>query len=229
MMKGGIVAMGVEDIILWQCNWFKLNMTILNTWIVMAVLVVASAAITRSLSPSLQLTHWQNLLEVIVLFLQQQVESVGLGQNFRYLSFLATLFLFIAVSALGNIVPGYESPTASLSTTVALAACVFVAVPVFGIWERGLGGYLRRYLEPTPLMLPFNIITELSRTLALAVRLFGNMISDVMVVGIILMVAPLFFPVLLQLLGLLTGFVQAYIFTVLAMVYIAAAVSGSEG
>ena len=147
----------------------------------------------------------------------------------QYLGFLVTLFLFTAFATLCSIIPGYESPTSSLSTTAALAICVFIAVPVYGIAEKGVGGYLKRYIQPTPLMLPFNIITDLSRTLALAIRLFGNMVSDTLIVGILLAVAPLIFPVVIQVLGLLTGMVQAYIFTILAMVYIAAAVSGREG
>lgn len=218
-----------DNTIFWQYGWFTLNATILTTWLLMLVLTSASWLITRNLSGSLTVTRWQNFLETIIIFLRRQIREVGLEKPERYLAFLLTLFLFTAFSALCNIIPGYEAPTSSLSTTSALALCVFVAVPVFGIMEKGVGGYLRRYLQPHLLMLPFTIITELSRTLALAIRLFGNMTSDVMIVGIIITVAPLFFPVILQILGLLTGFVQAYIFTILALVYIAAAVSGKEG
>ena len=120
-------------------------------------------------------------------------------------------------------IPGYEPPTGSLSTTAALALCVFVAVPLFGIMDQGVGGYLKSYLEPTFIMLPFNLISELSRTLALAVRLFGNMMSGAMIIAILLTITPLFFPVVMTALGLLTGMVQAYIFSILAAVYIAAA------
>jgi len=126
-------------------------------------------------------------------------------------------------------VPGYFPPTASLSTTAALALCVFIAVPVYGIVERGVGGYFRNYVQPTPLMLPFNIIGELSRTLALAIRLYGNVMSGAVIVGILISVAPFVFPILLRLLGLLTGLIQAYIFAVLAMVYIASATAGRVG
>ncbi len=177
----------------------------------------------------MRITRWQNLLEILILFIRRQIGEVGLRKPDRYLGFLMTLFLFTAFSTVCTIFPGYESPTSSLSTTAALAVCVFIAVPVYGIAEKGVAGYLKRYIEPTPLMLPFNIITDLSRTLALAIRLFGNMVSDTMIVAILLAVAPLVFPVVIQVLGLLTGLVQAYIFTVLAMVYIAAAVSGREG
>jgi F-type H+-transporting ATPase subunit a len=136
--------------------------------------------------------------------------------------------LFISVANLLDIVPGYRTPTSSLSTTVALALCVFFAVPIYGITRQGLVGYLRHYIEPTPLMLPFNIIGEISRTLAMAVRLFGNMMSETMLIAILLSIAPLFLPVLLQLLGLLIGQVQAYIFAVLATVYIVSASSSEQ-
>jgi len=136
---------------------------------------------------------------------------------------LGTLFLFLATASLFTVVPGYEPPTGSLSTTLALALCVFVAVPFFGITEQGVGGYLKSYVKPTFIMLPFNIISEVSRTLALAVRLFGNMMSGAMIVAILLSITPLFFPIIMTALGLLTGMVQAYIFCILATVYIAAA------
>ncbi|MEA3153905.1 MAG: F-type H+-transporting ATPase subunit a, partial [Betaproteobacteria bacterium] len=121
------------------------------------------------------------------------------------------------------VIPGYEPPTGSLSTTAALALCVFVAVPLYGIESQGMRGYLRSYVEPTFVMLPFNIIGEVSRTLALAVRLFGNMMSGAMIIGILLAITPFVFPVVMTALGLLTGMVQAYIFSILAAVYIAAA------
>ncbi|MEJ2004939.1 MAG: F0F1 ATP synthase subunit A, partial [Cyclobacteriaceae bacterium] len=113
-------------------------------------------------------------------------------------------------------------------TTAALAICVFLAVPLFGIMETGLAGYLKTYIEPTFFMLPFNIISELSRTLALAVRLFGNMMSGGLIVSILLSIAPLFFPVMMTVLGLITGVIQAYIFSILATVYIAAATRESK-
>jgi F-type H+-transporting ATPase subunit a len=132
--------------------------------------------------------------------------------------------LFIAAANIFTIIPGYEPPTGSLSTTTALALSVFVAVPFFGIKERGLGGYLKSYAEPTIIMLPFNIISELSHTLALAVRLFGNMMSGTMILAILLIITPFIFPIVMSALGLLIGMVQAYIFGILATVYIAAAI-----
>jgi F-type H+-transporting ATPase subunit a len=212
-----------DELIFWEYGFFKLNATIVFTWGLMLVLVVGSKLITRNLSVELQRSRWQNLLEIVVTNIVQQIEEVGLSQPQKYLGFLGTLFLFVAAASLCTIIPGYQPPTGSLSTTTALALCVFVAVPLFGIEERGLGSYLQSYVKPTFIMLPFNIISELSRTLALAIRLFGNMMSGAMIIGILLSITPFVFPVVMTLLGLLTGMVQAYIFSILAAVYIAAA------
>jgi F-type H+-transporting ATPase subunit a len=212
-----------DQIVFWQHGFIKLNATIVFTWGLMLVLAAGSRLVTRRLATGLQRSRWQNLLEIVVTGIDQQIGEIGLRRPERYLGFLGTLFLFVAAASLGTVIPGYEPPTASLSTTAALALCVFVAVPLFGIAEQGLGGYLRSYLEPTVIMLPFNVISELSRTLALAIRLFGNMMSGAMIAGILLIITPFFFPAVMTALGLLTGMVQAYIFSILAAVYIAAA------
>jgi F-type H+-transporting ATPase subunit a len=212
-----------DQLILWQHEFLKLNGTILFTWALMVVLAVGSKLITRNLSTELARTRWQNLLEMVVTGMRTQIEEVGLRNPEIYLGFLGTLFLFIALASICTVIPGYEPPTSSLSTTAALALCVFVAVPLFGIEDQGVRGYLKSYMEPTVIMLPFNIISELSRTLALAVRLFGNMMSGGMIIAILLTITPFIFPVFMTVLGLLTGMVQAYIFSILAAVYIAAA------
>ena len=212
-----------DQMILWQHGSIKLNGTIVFTWGLMLVLAVGSKLITRNLSMGLRRSRWQNLLEIVVTAIEKQIEEVGLPHPEKYIGFLGTLFLFVALAALCTIIPGYEPPTGSLSTTAALALCVFVAVPLFGIEEQGLGGYLKTYVQPTVIMLPFNLISELSRTLALAVRLFGNMMSGAMIIAILLTITPYIFPLVMTVLGLLTGMVQAYIFSILAAVYIAAA------
>ncbi len=212
-----------DQMIFWHYGFIKLNGTIVFTWGLMLVLALGSKLVTRKLSTDSKRSRWQNLLEIVVTNIESQIEEVGLEHAKRYVGFLGTLFLFIATANLFTVLPGYEPPTGSLSTTTALALCVFVAVPFFGIQEQGLGGYLKSYAEPTVIMLPFNIISEVSRTLALAVRLFGNMMSGVMIIGILLTITPFLFPVVMTVLGLLTGMVQAYIFTILAAVYIAAA------
>jgi F-type H+-transporting ATPase subunit a len=212
-----------DQLIFWQHGFFKVNGTMAFTWGLMLVLAAGSRLITRKLSVGLERSAWQNLLEIVVTGIETQIQEVGLSQPQKYVGFLGTLFLFIAAASISTVIPGYQPPTASLSTTTALALCVFVAVPFFGIEEEGLGNYLKSYTKPTLLMLPFNIISELSRTLALAVRLFGNMMSGAMIIGILLTITPFLFPILMTMLGLLTGMVQAYIFSILAAVYIAAA------
>jgi F-type H+-transporting ATPase subunit a len=212
-----------DEIIFWQQGFFKLNATIVFTWALMLVLVVGSALITRRLATGLERSRWQNLLEIIVTGIEQQIAEVGLSQPRKYLGFLGSLFLFVAAASLCTIIPGFEPPTGSLSTTAALALSVFVAVPLFGIEEQGVANYVKSYMKPTVIMLPFNIISEVSRTLALAIRLFGNMMSGAMIIAILLTITPFIFPILMTLLGLLTGMVQAYIFSILAAVYIAAA------
>jgi len=217
-----------DEIVFWQSGFFKLNATIVFTWALMLVLALGAKLITRKLSTDHKRSRWQNLLEIVVTGITKQIEEIGLRHPEKYLGFLGTLFLFVATASLCTVIPGYEPPTGSLSTTVALALCVFVAVPLFGIGEQGLGGYLKSYIKPTLIMLPFNIISEVSRTLALAVRLFGNMMSGAMIIGILLTITPFIFPIIMTALGLLTGMVQAYIFSILAAVYIAAATRTRE-
>ncbi len=212
-----------DEIVFWQRGFVKVNATLVFTWALMIALALGSKLITRRLSAGLERGRWQNLLEIIVTSMEKQIEDVGLSHPRYYLSFLGTLFLFVAAASLCTVFPGYKPPTGSLSTTAALALCVFVAVPLFGIRRQGLLRYLATYMEPTFIMLPFNLISEASRTLALAVRLFGNMMSGEMIIGILLTITPFVFPIVMTLLGLLTGMVQAYIFSILAAVYIAAA------
>jgi len=212
-----------DEIILFQVGWFRINATIMYTWLVMFFLTFGSWLVTRRLASEGSLTRWQNLFEVLVNLMKTQIREVSRQEPGPYLPFVGTLFIFIAVSNILAIVPGYTPPTSSLSTTAALAICVFIAVPVFGIAQQGIMTYLRQYIQPTFFMLPFNIIGELSRTLALAVRLYGNMMSGTVIVAILLTIAPLVFPVVMQALGLLTGLIQAYIFAILAMVYISSA------
>jgi F-type H+-transporting ATPase subunit a len=207
-----------------------LNATILFTWIVMAILAGGSWIVTRKISTGMHMSRGQNLLEVLLSTIKDQIREISQQEKVdKYLPFVGTLFIFIAVSNVLSIIPGFRSPTGSLSTTAALALCVFVAVPLYGIWEQGIKGYLKRYLQPSILMLPFNIIGEFSRTLTLAMRLYGNIMSGSMIVAILVSLVPLFVPLIMQVFGLLIGLIQAYVFSILAMVYIAAATEVSEG
>lgn len=217
-----------DQVIFFQYHFIKLNLTIVFTWVVMALLVLGSWFITRNLSSGQKMGYGQNVLEVLVSGIRGQISEISNQRATKYMPFIGTLFIFIAACNLLTVVPGYDSPTASLSTTAALAICVFISVPLFGIVQRGLLGYLKQYIQPTIFMLPFNIMGELSRTLALAVRLFGNIMSGSKIAAILLAIIPFIFPVIMQLLGLLTGLIQAYIFAVLAMVYIASATQVQE-
>jgi F-type H+-transporting ATPase subunit a len=217
------VNLSSDQSILWHHGWVNLNETIVTTWLMMLGMAGGAKIITRRLVSEGPVSRWQAALEIIVTTITDQLEAVGLNHARRYLPFLGTLFLFVAISCLGTVIPGFDPPTSSLSTTAALAGCVFLAVPLFGIKDQGVWGYLKTYTEPTIIMLPFNIMGEFSRTLALAMRLFGNMMSGTMIIAILLTITPLLFPLVMTALGLLTGMVQAYIFFILAAVYIAAA------
>ena len=212
-----------DNIIYWQYGFIKLNATILFSWIVMAILVIGSWLITRRLRTDERLSRGQNFLEVIVSSILDQIHDISNQKPEPYLPIIGTLFLFILASNILSVVPGFNPPTGSLTTTSALAICVFFAVPAYGVAKKGVVGYLKRYIQPTVFMLFFNIIGEVSRTLALAVRLFGNIMSGTVIAGILLSITPILFPVLMQILGLITGVIQAYIFAILAMVYISSA------
>jgi F-type H+-transporting ATPase subunit a len=189
----------------------------------MAMLTVASILVTRKLRPDVPPNRWRTTLEVIVTGIQGQIEEISPQSSRHVLYFSGTLFLFIALSNLLLVVPGFTPPTSSLSTTAALALSVLIAVPLFGITRQGIGGYLKTYIQPSVIMLPFNIISEFSRGISLAIRLYGNVMSGAVIAGILLGVAPFFFPVVMDVLGLLTGLIQAYIFAILATVYISSA------
>ncbi len=217
-----------DEVVYYQWGFVQLNATIVYTWVVMAILVIGSWLVTRKLSTGPKVPRWQNLLEVVVGFLRNEIRGLSQQNPDSYLPFIGTLFLFIAVSNMLDIVPGFSAPTGSLSTTVALAICVFFAVPIYGIANQGVGSYLKNYIKPSPFMLPFNIIGELSRTLALAVRLFGNIMSGTKVAAILVALVGFILPIVMNLLGLLVGLIQAYIFAVLAMVYIASGMRTRE-
>ncbi|HSM54750.1 MAG TPA: F0F1 ATP synthase subunit A [Candidatus Sulfomarinibacteraceae bacterium] len=222
------VTLTPDEIIYFQYGPIKLTATLVFSWLVMALLVLVSWLITRNLSTGPGISRWQSLLETLVLTIRSQIAEIAQGTPDRYLPFIGTLFLFISVANLLAVVPGYRAPMASLSATSALAICVFFAVPFFAIRERGVRGYLRYYIEPSPIILPFRIISDFSRTIALAIRLFGNVMSGGLILAILISIVPLVVPVVLSAFELLIGQIQAYIFAILAMVYIGAAAQVEE-
>jgi len=192
------------------------------TWGLMATLTLGSLLATRKLR--IQAGPVQAVLELLVTSVQGQIRETLRTDPAPYLAFLATLFIFIATANLLSLIPGLEPPTAHLETDAALAIIVFLAVHYFGVRSRGLGGYLAEFARPTWIMLPLNLISEITRTFSLMVRLFGNIMSGVFVIGIVLSLVGLLAPIPFMALELLTGLIQAYIFTVLAMVFIGGAV-----
>ena len=215
------MELSTDQIIFWEWGFVRITATLVYTWVVIIILASGSWMISRKLQSDVQMNRWQNFLEVLVTMIKEQIREASRQNPNHYLPFIGTLFLFILALNVTDIFPGITAPTTSLSTTAALASCVFIAVPIFGIARQGAKEYFAHYMRPSPIMLPFNIIGELSRTIALAIRLFGNMMSGSLIVAILLSLAPLFFPVLVQAFGLLIGVIQAYVFSILALVYIA--------
>jgi F-type H+-transporting ATPase subunit a len=200
----------------------EVTSTVLYSLVVSAVLIAFALAVRFSLSrrPS----GWQVAAEFVVEHLEGVMRDMFERDPRPYTPLVVTLALFIGTANLLGLVPGMRAPTADFSTTAALAVLVFLAVPLYGIRAQGVRGYFRHYLEPTPLLLPLEVVTEFSRTLALAVRLFGNIVSEELVLAVLLTIAGLLVPVPLMMLAVLTGVVQAYIFAVLTVVYLSAAV-----
>jgi len=217
-----------DQVILWHWRFITINATLVFTWLVMAILILTSWLVTRNVTSSENISRWQGLLEVVVTGIREQIRETSHGDPDEYTAFIGSLFLFIGLSNFMMFVPGYVAPTSSLTTTCALAICVFIAVPFHGIKNQGVVHYLKEYFQPTLIFFPFHVMGEITRTLALMIRLFGNMMSHDKVIGILLAVTPFLFPVVMQCLGRLIGMVQAYIFAILAMVYIASASQAQE-
>ncbi len=209
-----------DETIIFNLFGFGINATLFYSWIVMFLLTVLSWAATRNLKSGLRVSRFQTALEMIVLTIRRQIKEVSSDDPSKYMGVITAFFLFIAMSNLLTIIPWFKAPTGSLSTTAAFALCVFFAMPYYGIQNAGWRRYLKKYVEPTPLMLPLNVLSDFSSTFSLAVRLYGNVLSGAIIGSVLLMLAPFLLPLPLQILGLLTGTIQAYIFALLAIVYV---------
>lgn len=212
-----------DTIVVGTFDNIQLNATIVITWGVMVLLVLIAWFFSRRVVKGALSNDVKTFLELVVEFLYGHLEDIGLKEPEKYVGFIGTFFIFIAFCGVLTIVPGYIPPTSSLSTTAGLAIAVFFSGPVYAIRKKGFVGFLKNYLHPVFVFLPFNIIADVSRSFALAIRLFGNTMSGAVVIGLIVSIMPLLFPVILHVLDLITSMVQAYIFTVLATVYIAGA------
>ncbi len=199
---------------------------VVTTWAIMAALALGSWLVTRRLA--LHPDRRQAVLELIVTGIMGQIDDVIRKDPRPFLPLLGTLFLFLVVANLSGVLPGVEAPTSKLETPAALALIVFFAVHFFGVRSRGLVGYLASFAKPKLIMLPLNIVSEITRTFSLMVRLFGNVMSGEFVIALVVALAGLFVPIPLMALEILVGLVQAYIFTVLATVFIGAAVDTAE-
>ena len=202
-----------------------ISRAVATTWVIMAALTLLSWLGLRRPESGGRL---QSAFEILVEALESQIRDISHRDPWPYLSMLGTLFVFLAVANLTAVVPGLKPPTGHLETPISLAMIVFFSVHVFGLRAQGVGRYLKRYIHPNPLLAPLNILSELTRTLSLMVRLFGNMMSHEFMIAIISYLAGLLLPIPFLLLGVLIGLIQAYIFTVLAAVYIGAATGGVE-
>jgi F-type H+-transporting ATPase subunit a len=216
----------LASVVLFHLGPAPITETVVATWAIMVVLVVGAILVTRRLS--LVPSATQAAIELIVDTVDGQIRDTMRAEPGRYRAFIGTLFAFIFVANWSSLVPGVQPPTAHIETDAALAALVFVAVIWFGVRAGGVRGYLATFASPNPIMIPLNFIESITRTFSLLVRLFGNVMSGVFVVGIVLSLAGLLVPIPLMALDLLTGAVQAYIFAILAMVFIAGAVGDAK-
>lgn len=199
---------------------------VVTTWAIMAFLTLVSWLGLRQ--ARVHAGTFQTVLEIVVEVLAKQIGEIIGRDAWPYLPLLGTLFIFLVSANLSAVLPGTQPPTGHVETPAILAAIVFFSVHYFGIRSRGWLEYFGRYIKPNPLLLPLNVLSEITRTFSLMVRLFGNIMSHELVIGIVVLMAGLLVPIPFMLLGILIGIIQAYIFTVLAAVFIGAAVSGAK-
>jgi F-type H+-transporting ATPase subunit a len=209
-----------------QIGPLRITETVVTTWGIMTLLLACAGMVFRRLS--IEPGWLQVMVEGVLEAIEDTIRSVLPAHARLVYPLIGTLWIFLAVANLAGIVPGLHSPTADLSATAALAVVVFCAVPWFGIRTQGVGGYVRHYLAPTPILLPFHLISELTRTLALAVRLFGNIMSLEMALLLILIVAGFLVPVPILVLHIIEGLIQAFIFGMLALIYIGGAMQSQH-
>jgi len=208
--------------VLFHIGPVNITRPVVTTWAIMAALAVASRLVTLRLA--MRPSRGQAILELVVTGIMGQIEEVIRKQPRPFLPLLGTLFIFLVSANLSGVLPGVEAPTGKLETPAALALIVFIAVHFYGVRSRGVFGYIASFAEPKLIMLPLNIVGEVTRTFSMTVRLFGNVMSGEFVIALVIGLAGLFVPVPLMALEILVGLVQAYIFTTLATVFIGAAV-----
>jgi len=211
-----------DQYILWESGFIQINLTLVYTWLVMSILISMALILRFKLTSGKKISGLQNFFEIIISFVEEQMEKIGGKDVLIAVPFIATLFMFILFSNLLSLIPKFISPTGSLSTTIALSLCLIIMDIFYRTKRKGVLGYFKKYLKPSPIMLPLNIITNFSGTVSMAIRLYGNIMSGFIISLVLLQVAflTLGFPVFVQMITLVTSVVQAYIFAVLAMIYI---------
>ena len=214
-----------EDI-LFQFGPLQISNTVVTTWGIMAATGLICWLITRALQ--LEPGRIQTAAEGIVTAIERAIHEAAPEHTRQLLPLIGTLWIFLIIANLCGLIPGVHSPTRDLSATTALAILVFLSVHWFGIRTQGLKAYLRHYLSPSPILLPFHIISEITRTIALAVRLFGNMMSLEMTALLILLVAGFLAPIPILMLHIIEALVQAYIFGMLALIYVAGGIQSQQ-
>ena len=219
-------ASPLSSTVLFQVGPVDITRPVVTTWAIMLVITAASWAVTRRLGS--RPDRRQAALEAIVTGVLAQIGDVIRRDARPLLPLIGTLFIFLVTANLSGVLPGVEAPTSKIETPAALALIVFCAVHYFGVREKGPLGYLASFAQPKLVMLPLNIVSEITRTFSLMVRLFGNIMSGEFVIALVVALAGLFVPIPLMALEILIGLVQAYIFTVLATVFIGAAVDSGE-
>ena len=219
-------ASPLTSTVLFHLGPVTITRPVVTTWVIMLVLTAACWLVTRRLKALPD--GRQAVLEIVVTGIAAQIEDVIRKDSRPFLPLLGTLFIFLVTANLSGLLPGVEAPTSKLETPAALALIVFFSVHFFGIRARGLRGYLASFAKPKLIMLPLNILSELTRTFSLMLRLFGNIMSGEFIIALIVALAGLFVPIPLMALEILIGIVQAYIFTVLAAVFIGAAADTFE-
>lgn len=216
----------LTQVVVFSAGAVPITLTVVTTWAIMLVLAVLCWIASRRLS--LHPGGWQTFVELVVETIAEQLRDVINRDPEPFLPLIGTLLIFLTVANVSGVLPGVEPPTARIETDAALGVIVFFSVHVYGIRARGLGGYLRAYLKPSPFLLPLNVLSEFTRIFSLMIRLFGNVMSHGFVIAIVISLAGLLVPIPIMALAILIGLVQAYIFTVLAAVFIGAALGSTE-
>ncbi len=222
--------MGLEEelspVVVFTLGPLQVTTTVVNTWIIMTIVSVIFVVLGRNLK--IRPSRLQNVLEWLVEAIDGLIAGMIPHQPRLFLPLVGTLAVFIAASNLGGLIPGLRSPTTDLSTPLALALVVFFSVHYYGIRRKGVIGYLRHYVEPVFFLLPIEVASEFARTMSLTFRLFGNILSEEMVIAVLFIILPVFIPVPMMLFSIFTSVIQSYVFTLLTVVYLSGAVQAHE-